>query len=109
MDPRKLFESEAAALIEDFKGRVGSLVKTVSEADRPLLERSLTRAAVLGGELLISPGNQAATAELASVVNTLKFMEAKYAISAAREVREFMDLAINRVASMVIGAAFGAI
>lgn len=109
MDIATLLQAEASQLIEHLKGRGNHLLSTIADADRPLLERSLSRAAVLGGELLIDPDDHAAKDELKSVVNTLRFMEAKYAISAAREVREFTQLAIERVAAFVLKAAFAAI
>lgn len=109
MDIKKHIEAEAKLLVEHLKVRGDHILNTVSVADRPVLERSLTRAAVLGGELLLDPANQAARDELASVVNTLKFMEAKYAITAAREVREFVNLAMQRVTRALLSAVFAAI
>lgn len=105
MDLKTLLEAEAAQLIEHLKTRGNSLLNTAAEVDRPLLERTLTRAAILGGELLVDPEDAGAKAEMASLVNTLKFMEAKYAIVASRELREFAEMAITRVVGFILKAA----
>jgi hypothetical protein len=109
MDLKALMETEAQAVLADLRTRADGMLAKVTHQDRELIERSLARAAVLHASLLLNPEDAAAKSELASVVNSLRFLEAAYGIAAAREVREFINSTVHRVSTVLLNIAIGAL
>jgi len=102
MDLKELFASEGKLLLEDLKARGDSLLNTAAVEDRPLIERTLLRGVQLQSALFITPLNPGAKAEMASLINTGAFLEAKYKISLTREVRQFTEATTLRVGKFLL-------
>lgn len=107
------FEEAGKETIEDLKQVGESLFAKLKGEDLQVATRTFTRLAVEYGKLLTDKANaETHKAQISFLLGTIQFMETRYAIVLAREVRKFFDRLMERVqaaAMKFLGAALVAL